>query len=298
MLFFGLLGFRPGQLFNKIIGFIINLMFLLNYILFVSIGTGYLITNDDGDFVLGKFYIGFVIVTMIKFTILMYIYSKKYNLIFLHEDITNTRKHNLSKTEVSFVIFTFLIVLASTIFVATSFSESVLGVFKDGYSYYFAFKTNGPVLQKAMSVLEILIYLIMTWISFLATGFMISVLAVVLRGEFNKCIEDLQDEINKTNTLSSEMVTETIERFKKLRSLAHKVDDTFFLVLSLNLSLALGILCTSIYSIYIGETPFHFMRLGISISLVSLFELLPSTAALHSKVRKMLHSSRLYLWFN
>ena len=55
--FFGLLGFRPGQLFNKIIALIINTMFLFNYVLIVTIGIGYLMQNNWEDIV-GKFYIG------------------------------------------------------------------------------------------------------------------------------------------------------------------------------------------------------------------------------------------------
>ena len=72
---FGLLGFRPGQLSNKILGFIVNSMFLMNYILVVTIGTVYLIRDKNPDMT-SKFYVGFVILMMINFTILIYIYYK------------------------------------------------------------------------------------------------------------------------------------------------------------------------------------------------------------------------------
>ena len=39
MLLYGMLGFRPGQLFNRNIGFMINFMFLMNYVLVVTTGT-------------------------------------------------------------------------------------------------------------------------------------------------------------------------------------------------------------------------------------------------------------------
>ena len=46
-------------------------MFLFNYALVVTMGIGHLITNNGEYFALGKFYIGFVMMTMIKFTFLV-----------------------------------------------------------------------------------------------------------------------------------------------------------------------------------------------------------------------------------
>ena len=118
----------------------------------------------------------------------------------------------------------------------------------------------------------------------MATSFIISLIAVVTRAELSKCIEELQHNINETNTLSNNTFSEGVERFQQLRALVNKVDYSFCLILSINLSLSLGILCTSIYSIYIGETTFEDMKVGISVSFATLVVLLPSAAALYSKV--------------
>ena len=118
----------------------------------------------------------------------------------------------------------------------------------------------------------------------MATSFIISIIAVVIRAEFSKRIEELQHNINETNSLSHDTFSEGVERFQQLKALVNKVDNSFCLILSLNLSLSLGILCTSIYSIYIGETTFEDMKVGISVSFATLVVLLPSSAALHSKV--------------
>ena len=284
MLCFGLLGFRAGQIFNKIIGFVINSMFILNYVLVVAIGTGYLIANNYEGRVT-KFYSGFVIVIMIQFTFLNYIYYKKSNLISILEDITLTRQHKLSKKEILFVIFTFLSVVVSSGIIVTEMSKMAISIFTNGCTNFFAFKTDDHLQCKLMSVLVILIYRNYAWISFLATSFLISIIAVVLRGEFSKCIEDLQDKINETNTLTSETFSETIERFQKLRILVQQNDDTFCLILSLNLGLALGLLCTTIYSSYIGEIDYEIV--DILVPLATVIVLLPSSAALHSKVSRI-----------
>ena len=283
MLLFGMLGFRPGQLFNKIIGFMLNFMFLINYVLVVTTGTVYLIRDKNSDMT-SKFYIGFVILMMINFNILIYIYYKKYNFISLLDDVTNARKYSLSKKETLFVVLTFLIIIVPTIYISCSTSGCILWTLKTRSHFYISFKTDGTILPKTMIIVIILIYIYVTWTFFLATSFIISVLAVVLRREFSKCIGDLQDNIHKKNTLSSDMFTEAIERFQQLRSLTQKFDDTFFMILSLNLSSALGMLCSAIYSIYIGEAKFELKKAQMGASFATLVVLLPPLAALHSKV--------------
>ena len=81
MLPFGLLGFRPGQLFNKIVGFAINTMFLFNYGLILTITAARFYNVKDYHDTLAKFFTGFAVVMTIKFTILFYIYISR-NLIF------------------------------------------------------------------------------------------------------------------------------------------------------------------------------------------------------------------------
>ena len=280
MLLYGVLGFRLGQLFNKNIGFMINFMILMNYVLVVTTGTVYLIRDKNPDLT-SKFYIGFVILMMINFNILIYIYYKKYNFISLLDDVTNARKHSLSKREIVYVILTFLTIIVPSVYMSYSISGYTLWTLKTGSNVYISFKTGGTMLPKTMMIVVIVIYINVTWTLFMATSLVISVLAVVLRREFSKCIGDLQDKIKKTNTLSVEIFTESIERFQLLRVLTQKFDDTFFMVLSLNLGAALGMLCSSIY---IGESTFELKKTQVGASLATLAVLLPPSASLHSKV--------------
>ena len=278
-----MLGFRPGKLFNKNIGFMINLMFLMNYVLIVTTGIVYLIRDKNPDWT-SKFYIGFVILMMINFNILIYMYYKKYNFINLLDDVTNARKYNLSKREIVFVVMTFLIIIVPSIYISYRLSGYTLWTLKTRSNVYISFKTDGTMLPKTMIIVIIVIYINVTWTFIMATSFIINVLAVVLRREFSKCIGDLQDNIKKTNTLSSEIFTEAIDRFQQLRSLTQRFDDTFFLVLSLKLGAALGMLCSAIYSIYVGEGTFERKKGQLGASLATLVVLLPPLAALHSKV--------------
>ena len=83
------------------------------------------------------------------------------------------------------------------------------------------------------------------------------------------------------------MFTEAIERFQQIRGLTQQFDDIFVMVLSLNLSTSLGMLCSSIYLIYIGEATFEMKKAQIWASLATLVIILPPAAGLHAKVMKI-----------
>ena len=193
MLPFGLLGFRPGQLFNKIIGYIINLMFLFNYGLILAVTIARFVTVKDYKDTLVKFHSGFAVVMTVKFTILIYIYFKKFNFLCLLEDLTNLRKHSLSKKELLLIITTFTSIVAMVINTIYYLSYLFgLPLVRTGIRT-FIFEYNGPSLVRVTKILELLIYLNITRISILVTGFFINVISVVLGREFLKCIENLEE---------------------------------------------------------------------------------------------------------
>ena len=180
MLPFGLLGFRPGQLFNKIIGYIINLMFLFNYGLILAVTIARFVTVKDYKDTLVKFHSGFAVVMTVKFTILSYIYFKKFNFLCLLEDLTNLRKHSLSKKELLLIITTFTSIVAMVINTIYYLSYLFgLPLVRTGIKT-FIFEYNGPSLVRVTKILELLIYLNITRISILVTGFFINVISVVL----------------------------------------------------------------------------------------------------------------------
>ena len=159
MLPFGLLGFKPGQLFNKIIGYMINTMFLFNYGLILTITIARFYSVKDYKDTLAKFFTGFAIVMTIKFTILFYIYFKRYNFLCLLEDLTNLRKHGLSKKELLLIITTFTSIVAMVINTIYYLSYLfVLPVLRTGHSFKFTFNNDNPSQARTTIVLEFLFF--------------------------------------------------------------------------------------------------------------------------------------------
>ena len=295
MLPFGLLGLRPGQLFNKILGCIINLMFFFNYGVILAVTIARIFNVKDYEETQEKFFTGFAVFITIKLTLLIYIYFKRFNFICLLEDITKIRKYSLSKLEVIFITIPFIVVVSMTSYLIFFLSNDyVLPILKTGVrSFDFAFNYNGPLQTRVTIVLEFLVFLNISWISIMATGFIINVIAIVLRREFDKCIENVKEKMNETTIMSSDIFSETVERFQELRNIVQQVDDMFFLDVSLNLCASLGMLCSVIYGIYHGHFNFEEMSIQIVISMVTLLMMLSPSAALHSKVRAtfiILHS--------
>ena len=285
MLPFGLLGLRSGQLFNKIAGCVINLMFLFNYGLILAVTIARFMNIKDHD-TLNSFLTGFAVVMEIKFTILIYIYFKRFNFVMLLEDITRRRKYSLSKKELLFVITTFIAgVTMATYLILYVCYRFLLPVLRTGGSTFaFAFKLDNTATSGVKRILEFLFFMVSTWISILATAFLINVISIVLRREFDKCIENLREKIKETGILSSEIFSETVDRFQELRGLVEKVDNMFFLDFVLNLGLSLGLLCSSFYGIYVRELTYEDMHIPILVSMLTLLIMLPPSAALRSKV--------------
>ena len=279
-------GFKPGQLFNKIVGFVINLMFLFNYGLILAITIARLCNEYDYDRTQVKFITGFTVFVTIKFTVLFFVYFKRFNFICLLEDIAKLRNHSLSKIELIFVTMPFITIVAMTIYVIFYMSYNyVLPVIRTGNNnFVVAFEDKSPLLARIIIIVEFVIYMNITWISILATGFVINVISVVSIREFDKCIENLNEKIKETRILSNDIFYETMERFQELREMVEKVDDMFFIDFTLNLCASLGMLCSSIYGIYVGHFTYKDMHLQIIISIVTLLLALPPSAALHSKV--------------
>ena len=286
MLPFGLLGFGPGQLFNKIIGCLINLIFFFNYCLILAVTVARFFNVNNYKSTIPKFYTSFAVFMSIKFTILIFIYFKKFNFVHLLEDITKMRKHSLSKIELIFVTVPFIAIVTMTTYLIFLLSDNyVLPVLRTGIRrYVFAFEHSGPTEARIIRILEFLIFLNITWISIFATGYIINVISVVLRREFHKCIEILKEQIEETRFLSVGVFSEAVERFQELRDMMDKVDDMFFLDFTLNLFASLGMLCSAIYGIFVGHVTLDDMNLQILFSMATLLITLPPSAALHSKV--------------
>ena len=192
---------------------------------------------------------------------------------------------------------TFTAIVAMVIYIIYYLSYLfVLPVLRTGHSFKFTFENNSPMEARATIVLEFLFFMISTWVSILATGFVINVISVVLRREFSKCIENLQEKIKETGILSSDIFSETVDRFQELRGMVEKVDDMFFLDFVLNLCLSIGILCSSFYGIYVGHFTYENIHIQIIFSMATLLITLLPSAALHNKVMLPYHCSANFIF--
>ena len=257
---------------------------------------GYLYTEKDYNHTYTKFYAGFVLLITIKFTVLAYKFYKKYNVISLIEDVSRLRKHNFSRVDVGLILFTFTGIVTMVIYIyVTILRNLVLPMLQNRFYLPFAFIASDPTTIKITVVFENGFYLTFAWTSVLATNFLIHVMAAVLKKEFHKCVENLQEKITDTGTLSSDAFFETMERFGDLRNMIQKMDDMFSHIVFLNLTISLGMLCGAIYALARGEGTFfegwHFL---VFTSLGILVIILVEVPELHNKVRLNLISYKKY----
>ena len=290
--FFGLIGFRPGQVFYKIIGFIVNFMFLFNYGLAMAVMIAWLSSIEKEHFTdvnygtIFKFYTGFVIFNVLKLTNLVYLSYKKCNIINLLDDITDIRENSLSIKELVFIILSFSGIFAMTLYAVYYFSTYVLNTFEYGTEFPLAFDNSGYVRARAMVILEYLVYFTLLYTCPMATGFLVTVIAVVLGREFDKCVENLREKVKEAGNLPADSFNETMERFQVLRNLVQRVDDMMFMDIALNITAAFGLLCFAVYTFYTTELEFirESLVVPILVSIVTAVITLPSLAAINYKV--------------
>ena len=163
-----------------------------------------------------NFFTSFAAVMVIKFTILIYIFFKRYNFVCLLKDLHNTRKHRLSKKELLFAMIIFVAALTAVIYlIYHTCNVHVLPLLKTGpYYFTFAFKSDSPLMARTAVILEYVVYMNNTWSSVIATSFLVNVIAVVLRREFQKCVKNLQEKINETGLLSGDIFLRHWNDFK------------------------------------------------------------------------------------
>ena len=288
MVTFGMFGFRPGQAVNRKLGYIINVLYFLNFTLVAFVGLGYLISTKNYDNSTSIFLGVSVVFMMVKFSCLCFIFYKKHNLICLLEDITKIRKHCLNRKEILFIIITFILIMAQIAYMGSFFLEIVLDVFKNGSSFYgwtpYTIQTDNPVGIRILVIFEILVYMNITWSSALITSFIVVVGAIVMTHEFEKCNQELKDQIKKENSLSCETFDKFTKRFYELKQVSNRADNVFCVILLLNLILSFGMLCGAIYASLIKDTVIRDWSIPIFVSVQTALMLLLPVASIHKEV--------------
>ena len=283
---FGLFGFRPGQLGKYKIGYALNAVVMLIYLLVLSMGIGYFYNRNEYGDTAYKFMTAYLILMIIKFTLFIFKLYKHYSLFSLLNDIKNVRRNSLERNELT-CIFIILTIILTMVFVAEIyFSSDVLEVFNTSEFKWtpIAMETNDPIMIRIFAVLEGIIYMSVTNISIMLTSFIVIVIAVVFSKEFEKCIEELGAEIKKDSSLSNNLFSKSAERFYELTAVLQKADDLLSTTIGFNVMLCLGMLCGGVYACLIGDGTFKEWYLPIFSSIVNLVVLLSQIVGLNSKV--------------
>ena len=107
MLPFGLLGFRPGQIWKPLFGYVMIFIPIFNYIITLLITINYFIVKKNYNDASNIFFAVFVVFISIKLTWLMYIFYKGYNLFNLIEDIHKNKEEETWKKGINLYLYHF-----------------------------------------------------------------------------------------------------------------------------------------------------------------------------------------------
>ena len=290
MFTFGLFGFRPGQMMKGMMGYVVNFIFILNFLLILCIGIGYLFTADFQSRILNKLIAIFFIFMMVEFAMLCYIYYKKYNVFYLLEDIRKVRSQTLNKKDLFIIGAFFMSIITSLVIIFYVSMTVILNVFVTGQSFIWkpiSIQTDNPTGVKILVIIEILV-INTNMSSILITTFMVVVITCVLGKEFEICIEQLQHNIENSRSLSQKSFLEFTEGFYKLKAVLKRVDNTFSAIVGLNLTVSMLMLCGATYVYLIHDKFSENWILFISVAVITSFTLLLSLASLHNKVSNIL----------
>ena len=226
MFAFELFGFRPGQMMKGMLGYLVNFIFILNFLLILCIGTGFLFTTDFQSKISNKFLMLFHIFLIMELATLCYICYKKYNLFSLLQDIRKVRSQCLSKRELFFICVIFIAIITSIGGIFYFSMVIVHDIFKTGKSQQWQVSIIPIDNYNAVKILAFieLIVISISWSSVLITSFMVVVIVMVVRREFENCIEKLQKNIE---TCAQEVFSEFTDRFYQLKGVLEAVDSMF-----------------------------------------------------------------------
>ena len=252
----GIFGFRPSELVKGKIGYFINICFIFNYLMILFVGMGYLVKLDNYSETLFTFMASFSILTMIKFSYLLYIFYKKYSIFGLLKDVRIATKRNLSTEELLYVTLVLLVIFALISFNCYFWISIVIDVFKTGRSDNWkpqTIQTDDPIGIRIIVIIEAWFYLLKTWSSVLPTSFVVFITAIVFRKEYMNCVNKAKDIIIKNNIVSNDDLSEIFERFYDLNVVLQKANEMLSPIIGLNIIIALGVLCGASYASLMGD---------------------------------------------
>ena len=263
---FGHFGFRPGDFGKGFTFIVVNFLCVSSYILALLSFIIDLINIYSNPLNM-QFTTSFALMVFLLYTIKIYKIYKKYNVVSLVKDIKVIRiirKHTLDMYEKFWIIFMTCIMFSPIIKLIHNAYGIVTDYLKSGKQISLM-KTENRGLE-LLTILQMTFYYISVWVLIYGYGFLIAIIAIVLKKEFNKCIHQLESNITKENNLTKELFSITIHRFYQLASVVHKVDKMFSDIIALIMVISMALLCSSTYGLITGDNSRQWMLLGTDVS--------------------------------
>ena len=219
---------------------LLDIWFICSYnILFLgSIGQlcwMFIVSQEDIKQIENLFSLSYSSISTFTFTVWLFQNFKKYNLFCLIKDIVDVRSTRLSKGDIFYLAVTMGVV--GTLFIAINYAMMRL------------------VLSITYNPLEIIFVLIYSNISFTIIWnitLVLCTISVIISREFQECVNTLDNELNEHNSLTTDVLSQNMERFKQLISIVNKMDSIFSFAVGIILTLTLSTLCGAIYAMVIG----------------------------------------------
>ena len=283
---FGHFGFRPRDSGKGFTFIVVNFLCVSSYILALLSFIVDLININSNPLNM-QFTISFALMVFLLYTIKIYKIYKKCNIVSLVKDIKAIRKHSLDMCEKICICFMILIMFSTIIKLIHNAYGIAMEYVKSGKQILIV-KSENTVLR-LLTILQMVIYYNSVWVLIYGYSFLIAMIAIVLKKEFNECIHQLENNITKENNLSKELFSTTIHRFYQLASVVHKVDKMFSDIIALIMVISMTLLCSSTFGLVTGDNSRQWMLLGL-MSLVSLIILIPSPVTINTEVGRLCKS--------
>ena len=283
MMMFGLFGHRPGQIRNKLISFLLNLLCCINYLIICTVVVCFLRDIIQFNRYSLVSYEVFGVLVAINYTLLLYILYKKHNLLGLMEDVKTLRRTSMQKLNLLHLWMMFFLIIIT-------FASVIYILFADITGHGLRIhppidSTNSSFLSADgfLTLLEFMVYPVSAWASIIVPSFVLGVMASVIANEFNTCDSALEQSMVNANTFSLEELIKMTDQFHELATMVKRVDAMFSKTVALNLAAALGSLCVAVYTIAQGGNVTDW-TLALACPALTLMILIPPLTSLNTKV--------------
>ena len=222
---------------------------------------------------------------IVELTLLNYMLYKKYNLISLLKDLTNTRQNKLSRGDIISIVLMAILILMTQIYLNVIYGPLVSKYFNNiDLAGAITFKSDNKFLLGISLFLLHVVYVNTVWWLLLSTSFLIGMISIILSREFQTCASFLQNEIKENGSVSLNAFTTATERFNDLAQVTYKVDNLFSTLVGMSVVASTGNLCSTVYYSLSETASLEEQILMLLISTVSMINLFVPLADLNSKV--------------